>query len=150
MSHTHFVPHGYCLLWSWPLIAAIIFGDLMVALAYCGIPLELRRAAMKGIVALAPEARGMLRDFGMFILFCGGGHIIYLLLLWRPWYWFGAIWTLGTAFWSWRCLIRIHGGMELYAALLEEPFRLTLLLKRNQELTERLVDIERRIPRSNE
>jgi exonuclease VII small subunit len=34
--------------------------------------------------------------FGLFILFCGTGHIIDIVTIWQPLYWLDAFWDFGT------------------------------------------------------
>ena len=142
MNTSDFLPHGTCLLWKWPLILTIIAGDASVACAYFLIPFLLRKAALKGVINLSRDARRALVDFAMFILFCGGGHVIYIILLWHPRYWLGALWTLGTAFYSWRCYLRIRKHTGAYIKLLNEPIDYDNLKKANIHLLERVQSME--------
>lgn len=142
MNHTDFIPHGVCLLWTVPLVVAIIVGELAIAVIYYLIPLELYRAANRGRVALTKTARSVLIEFALFTLFCGTGHAITVLLLWHPWYWFSAIWTLGTAVISCKVAYKIRGRMDLYISLLAEPANYALLIDELNVCKRRIIELE--------
>jgi two-component system, chemotaxis family, CheB/CheR fusion protein len=95
MSHNGFIAHGYCLQWDFPLIVTYVITDALVALSYYSIPAALFFLAFKKkqTVPLQP----LLILFGLFIAFCGGGHAIDILSLWKPVYWLKGIWNIGTA-----------------------------------------------------
>lgn len=134
-----FTPHAVCLLWNWPLITLIILGNLLVFLAYMWIPLELIRGARKAKLSIPPEARATVYDFALFILCCGCGHLIAITLLWFPNYWFEALWTLlGTASFSWRCVLRIRKHVRYYLPLLAEPVNFAKLKAEVQRMHEQL------------
>lgn len=143
MNHTEFLPHGSCLLWTLPLVAAIILGEFAVFIAYFWIPLELWRALRRGRVSIAREARTMLVGFALFIVFCGSGHLISIILLWHPWYWFAAGWTLCTGAISCAVAYRIHNRMDLYAALVAEPVNYAMLIEELQSCKRRIIELER-------
>ncbi len=95
MDHNGFMPHGYCLHWDIPLILIYVITDGLVALSYYSIPAALFLVAFKKrqTVPLQP----LLVLFGLFIAFCGGGHAIDIVSLWKPIYWVKGIWNIGTA-----------------------------------------------------
>ena len=95
MAHNGFIPHGYCLQWDLPLIVTYVLTDGLVALSYYSIPAALFLVAIKKrqTVPLQP----LLILFGLFIAFCGGGHAIDIVSLWKPVYWLKAVWNVGTA-----------------------------------------------------
>jgi PAS domain S-box-containing protein len=95
MAQNGFIPHGYCLQWDLPLIVTYVITDALVALSYYSIPAALFFVAFKKrqSVPLQP----LLILFGLFIAFCGGGHAIDIVSLWKPVYWLKAIWNIGTA-----------------------------------------------------
>src|SRR5579885_2928889 len=95
MTHNGFIPHGYCLQWDLPLIVTYVITDALVALSYYSIPAALFLVAFKKrqSVPLQP----LLILFGLFIAFCGGGHAIDIVSLWKPVYWLKGIWNVGTA-----------------------------------------------------
>ncbi len=98
MDHSSFVPHGYCLLWNARLIWLTVLSDAVVALSYYSIPFALFLVAARRREHV-PQ-RPLLLLFGLFILFCGGGHAIDILSIWRPIYWTKAWWNVGTALFS--------------------------------------------------
>jgi two-component system, chemotaxis family, sensor kinase Cph1 len=90
-----FVPHGYCLSLRSDLIALHVVSDAIVALAYFMIPVTLlyfirrnpHRLSFNWAIAL----------FAAFILFCGTGHLIEIVTIWRPVYVLQGIEKAGTA-----------------------------------------------------
>ncbi|HVW87378.1 MAG TPA: response regulator [Bryobacteraceae bacterium] len=90
-----FIPHGYCMQWDTPLIVIYVITDALVALSYYSIPAALFFLAFKRrqSVPLQP----LLILFGLFIAFCGGGHAIDIVSLWKPVYWLKGLWNIGTA-----------------------------------------------------
>lgn len=139
MNH-HFLPHGNCLLWNWPLLILYIAGNMGTMFAYAGIPVILLRA--RSAIDLASP---LIRLFALFILLCGGGHAITVLLIWKAWYWFGATWDCGTAIASWACLIHIRGRMDAYLALAAAPVNYAAAIRETRTLRERILELEKRI-----
>ncbi len=80
--HDQFMPHGYCYLWNTNLIRLTVITDSLVALAYYSIPVALFLLATKKKETIPVRPIFML--FGFFILFCGGGHALDILSIWRP------------------------------------------------------------------
>jgi PAS domain S-box-containing protein len=95
MSHTMFAPHGMCMMWNQSLIWLHVTTDALVALSYYSIP-----AALFLVVSKKPEAipfRRLFILFGLFIAFCGGGHLMDIVSIWKPIYWIKGYWNVGTA-----------------------------------------------------
>jgi PAS domain-containing protein len=95
MYHQVFAPHGMCMMWNQPLIWLHVTTDSLVALSYYSIP-----AALFLLVRRKREnvpVRPLLILFGMFIAFCGAGHIMDIVSIWHPIYWFKGWWNAGTA-----------------------------------------------------
>jgi divalent metal cation (Fe/Co/Zn/Cd) transporter len=91
------MPHGWCLLWDWPLLIAHVSSDLLIGLAYYAIPIVLFRVRR----ALEDRfGRDALLSFALFILFCGLTHHVEILVMWLPWYWFQGIVKIVTAAFS--------------------------------------------------
>lgn len=148
MNMEGFVPHGVCLLWTWPLIALIVAGNLWVFSSYARIPLELIRALRNGHVSLDRGTRRVLLDFALFILFCGVGHLWQILLLWvgGNWYWAEAIWTLaGTGYFSGRAAWRIAQRSHLYVALLQAPLDYDALVREKNRLSDEIAMLRLRL-----
>lgn len=88
-----FMPHGHCWAWTPGILWMMVLGNLLVALAYYSIPVVLFRL-VRGRRDLPYPHLFVL--FGLFILFCGTGHVVDIVTIWHPVYWFDAIWDLGT------------------------------------------------------
>lgn len=74
-------PHGYCLAWQPGLLYLHAGADLVVAVAYFTIP-----ALLLQLVRQRTDLQfsWMFVLFGVFILACGGTHVMNLWTLWRP------------------------------------------------------------------
>jgi PAS domain S-box-containing protein len=79
-----FMPHGYCYLWTPGLIGLHVVSDSLIALSYLSIPITLvhftrkRRDIPFGWMFLC---------FGVFIVACGGTHMMEVWTIWFPSYW---------------------------------------------------------------
>lgn len=83
-----FMPHGYCLQWDTGLVPILITANLAIALAYYAIPAALfffvrnrKDLAFSWIFAL----------FGSFILACGTTHVVFVLNIFKGYYWLEAL-----------------------------------------------------------
>src|SRR5258708_35941765 len=104
--HDQFMPHGYCYLWNSNLIRLTVITDSLVAVAYYSIPVALFLLATKKKETIPVRPIFML--FGFFILFCGGGHALDIVSIWRPMYWLKGWWNAGTAATSlWTAIVLI-------------------------------------------
>ncbi len=74
------MPHGWCYLWNWRMIAVQVAADSLIALAYCLIPYALwdLRKRVNSV---------MLAWFSLFIFSCGMTHVMDIAVVWRPIYW---------------------------------------------------------------
>src|ERR1700730_7594051 len=83
-SANDFMPHGFCYSWNAGLVWLHVISDSLIALAYLSIPITLvyfirkRRDVPFNWVFLC---------FGVFILACGGTHLMEVWTLWRANYW---------------------------------------------------------------
>ncbi len=80
----HYIPHGHCYLWQFPLVWLHLLSDSFIALAYYSIPILLiyfirkrEDVPFKGIFIL----------FSAFIISCGTTHLMAVWTLWYPAYW---------------------------------------------------------------
>ena len=88
------LPHGWCLLWDWPLLVAHISADLVIGLSYYAIPVVLFRARR----ALGDRlGRHVMLSFALFIIACGLTHHVEIIVIWWPWYWMQAYVKIVTA-----------------------------------------------------
>ena len=92
---TVFIPHRYCMGMNTELIWLSVITDALVALSYYSIPAALFFLVFKRRESLAVQP--ILILFGLFIAFCGAGHAMDIVSLWKPIYWMKAWWNAGTA-----------------------------------------------------
>ncbi|HAT50542.1 MAG: response regulator [Nitrospirae bacterium] len=97
MDVTGFIPHGYCLSWSSPLLFAYVFSDLLIFLSYLSMPVALVYFARK---RKDFPFRWLPWLFSAFILSCGLTHFLDVVVLWWPVYYFQAVVKLLTAVFS--------------------------------------------------
>ena len=88
-SQNGFLPHGYCFTWAPSLLTLHLAADLLIAAAYFSIPLSLAYLVHKR--ADLPFNWVFLL-FAAFIVACGVTHLVGVITLWYPFYWFaGAV-----------------------------------------------------------
>lgn len=90
-----YMPHGYCLLWQPELVWMHILADITITLAYFAIPLTIAFLLYKRQQSV--PFRWVFVMFAAFILLCGTTHLISLLTLWYPVYYFEGIVKVITA-----------------------------------------------------
>lgn len=88
------IPHGYCVAWQPGLIAALVIGNLLIALAYFTIPLVILRfiRQRKDI-----DFKHLHWLFAGFIVTCGITHLLHVIELWYPVYYLEAWMDMLTA-----------------------------------------------------
>lgn len=82
-----FLPHGYCISWSPPLVGTYLVSDLLIFLAYFSMPVALGYFARRRPDFPYPWLLWM---FAAFILACGTTHLMGSIILWQPLYWLDA------------------------------------------------------------
>jgi hypothetical protein len=100
------LPHGICLQWQWPLLLALVAGNVSITLAYTLIPLALLRC-IKHMPRVLQPGTFLLRFFAAFILSCGVTHVMAILVIWYPCYQLEAVvdlWTAGISLYT-ACLL---------------------------------------------
>lgn len=88
------MPHGYCLSWQPGLIAALVIGNLLIALAYFTIPLVILKFIRQ---RRDIDFRNLHWLFAGFIVTCGVTHFLHVVELWYPVYYFEAVMDMLTA-----------------------------------------------------
>lgn len=131
------IPHGYCISWQPELVAALVIGNILIALAYFTIPLV--------ILSFIRQRRDIDFQhlhwlFAGFIVTCGITHLLHVVELWYPVYYLEAWMDIATAlvsiiaaFMLWRILpvlVQLPSSKQLIEANQE-------LLKVGEELKER-------------
>lgn len=78
-----YLPHGYCINWSTPLLATYIVSDALIFMAYFSMAVALMHFARR-----RPEFpyTWMLWMFAAFIMACGATHLTGIVVLWWPVY----------------------------------------------------------------
>ena len=94
LSVNGFIPHGYCISWSVPLLTTYVLSDLLTFLAYFSMPVA--------IVHFARQRkdfpyRWLLWLFAGFITACGSTHLMGVVVLWQPMYGLDALLKAITA-----------------------------------------------------
>ena len=87
-SQNGFLPHGYCFTWSPSLLALHLVSDLLIGAAYLSIPLTLAYFVHKRDDL---PFNWVFLLFAAFIVACGVTHLIGILTLWYPFYWFAGV-----------------------------------------------------------
>jgi diguanylate cyclase (GGDEF)-like protein len=137
-----FLPHGYCLSWSPQLVWTMVISDAVITASYYSIPVAL--------IYFVRRNRDLRFDwiflmFSAFIFACGTTHLIAILNIWRPAYWFDAWVKLATALISLATAIFLWPLLPRVSRFLEERKRAESDLDAaNQRLTESLTLLKRR------
>lgn len=90
-----FLPHGYCISWSMPLILTYVVSDILIFLSYFSMPVALVYFARRREDF---PYRWLLWLFAIFIMACGVTHLMGVVLLWQPLYSLDALFKAITAF----------------------------------------------------
>jgi len=90
-----YLPHGYCINWSTPLIWTYVVSDLLIFLSYFSMPIALGYFARQRVDF---PFRWLLWLFAGFIMACGATHLMGVVLLWQPLYGLDAVLKAITAF----------------------------------------------------
>lgn len=121
-----------CGLWT-PLHGWVhIIADLLIWGAYMAIPLAIVYFLVKRRERL-PMAR-VLWSFGLFIVFCGFGHLIEAGIFWVPVYRFSALIKVCTALVSWATVLTLF---PIIPTLLNVPGQESLIKRLKEENSER-------------
>ncbi|NLP64601.1 sensor histidine kinase [Paraburkholderia sacchari] len=87
LATSDFIPHGYCLHWSLPLIWTYVGSDAVIALSYYSIPVVLWSFARRRTDL---PFSWLFLMFAVFILACGTTHLLAIVDIWHPVYWLDA------------------------------------------------------------
>lgn len=88
------IPHGYCISWQPELIASLVIGNLLIALAYFAIPFVILKFIRRRSDI---DFRYLHWLFAGFIVTCGITHLLHVVELWYPVYYLEAVTDLLTA-----------------------------------------------------
>lgn len=93
------LPPAVCPYWTETAIVLYVVGNLLIFLAYAGLPLvlwRLYRRCGKLPEIIAVPAQPILLLFALFIFFCGAGRLIESFTVWYPAPLLGGIWRIAT------------------------------------------------------
>ena len=89
-----YMPHGYCLSWSPPLVVTFVVSDTLIFLSYLSMPIALAYFAWRRSDF---PYRWLLWLFAVFIVACGSTHLFDVIVLWWPVYRLDALLKVATA-----------------------------------------------------
>jgi len=109
-------PHGYCLLWSGPLVYLHVISNLFIALAYIAIPISIYQYLRhKSQHVIAPHLFWL---FALFIISCALTHLMGILVIWQPYYYLQGVIMAFTALVS---IAAARESFKLIPDLLSSP-----------------------------
>src|SRR5438477_9526579 len=79
-----FMPHGHCYSWNPDILWTSVISDTLIAAAYTAIPFTLVFQIMRRRNDL--PFNWMFACFGLFIVACGGTHVMEIITVWKPLY----------------------------------------------------------------
>ena len=94
LAVTGYLPHGYCISWSPPLLFTYVISDISIFLAYFSMPVALVHFVRQRRDFPFPKLLWM---FAAFIMACGATHLMDAIVLWRPVYGLDALLKAITA-----------------------------------------------------
>ncbi len=89
-----YLPHGYCISWSPPLLWTYVVSDVLIFLSYFSMPVALVYFARR---RQDFPYRWLLWMFAFFIMACGATHLMGAIVLWQPLYGLDALLKAITA-----------------------------------------------------
>jgi len=84
LSEDNFMPHGMCYLWQPGVLGLHVVSDTLITLAYFAISFTLAHFVHK---RKDLEFHWMFVCFALFIVACGGTHLMEVWVIWHPTYW---------------------------------------------------------------
>jgi signal transduction histidine kinase/ActR/RegA family two-component response regulator len=84
LSEDNFMPHGMCYLWQPGVLGLHIVSDTLITLAYFAISFALAYFVYK---RKDLQFHWMFIAFAIFIVACGGTHLMEVWVIWNPTYW---------------------------------------------------------------
>ena len=97
MNHfnmNNFMPHGHCYLWQTDILLMNVISDVIISICYFAIPFILAVILHK---RKDLPFRSTIRVFAVFIFFCSLTHIMEIVNVWYPFYYFTGLLKVVTA-----------------------------------------------------
>lgn len=129
-----YIPHGHCYLWQTPLVGLHVVSNFLIAIAYFSIPAALLYFTIKRQSDFPVR---LIVLFGLFIVFCGVGHLLDIVTLWYPIYWVSGAVRAATALVSCYTAIEVATMLPVFLSL-KNPSELEAL---NQQLTKKITEL---------
>lgn len=141
-SDQGFMPHSVCLQSDPVMIWLMVLSNGAIAGAYYAIPIML--------VYLAKEKTHLLFNwfstaFAIFIFACGTGHVMDVIVLWRPMYWLQVVINGITAGASIYTAIVLAYYLPIVAAALKDPDALEKIKELQVKVLELLASVTRNV-----
>lgn len=152
LSTEQFMPHGHCFLWTPEVLWVHVVSDALIAGAYASIPAALIYFVMK---RRDLQFEWIFILFGVFILTCGGTHLMAIYTTWEPSYYLSGLVKLvcaaasvGTALALWPLIPKL---LELPspAQLRKVNGSLALEVREHQVAREQLAEQTARLKETN-
>jgi PAS domain S-box-containing protein len=89
-----YLPHGYCISWSPPLVVTYVVSDILIFISYFSMPVALGYFAHR---RKDFPYQWLLWMFAAFIMACGSTHLMSAIVLWKPLYGLDALLKAVTA-----------------------------------------------------
>lgn len=154
-----FMPHGMCYLWEPQLLWTHVISDGLTWLAYWAIPpvliylaVQLRRESQsgEGYISRFRSYHWVFWAFGLFIVACGTTHLMAIVTVWRPEYWWSGSVKVVTALTSVATAValpplvpRIMGVLRDARTSQRRQHALEAANRELEELNRRLTESER-------
>lgn len=128
--------HGYCLQWQPWLLWTIVVANAAIGAAFCSIPIcliYLSRGVTEGIWIW------FFTSFALFVFLCGATHMVSVIVIWEPIYWFQAALDVATAGASVVTAVILITIMPSLVRVLRSPTSLREMLDEVNEKLERKI-----------
>jgi len=141
-SDSGFMPHSYCLQADPAIIWLMVISNGLVAAAYYAIPVML--------VYLTKKKTHLLFNwfstaFAIFIFACGTGHVMDIIVLFRPMYWLQGFVNCVTAIASIYTAIFLAYYLPIVSAALNDPEALQKLKEIQVQLRDLLQSVSKNV-----
>ncbi len=140
LMRADFLPHRYCYLNTAALVSAHSSADLLIAAAYLGISVTLAYLFYRARRDL--PFHWMFLAFGLFIVACGGTHLVEVVTVWHPIYVFLAATKIFTAVASLTTAVILPFTVPRVLSLIQKAKaaeRVTAELRASEERKELLI-----------
>jgi len=136
---SHYMSHGFCLMWNARLVWMHVLSDFFIWTAYLLIPLQLLKVYRR--VHLKWFSVTLFAWFALFIFSCGMTHLMDIITMWKPIYWIAGGVKAITAVSSLVTYILLRQAVP---AMLEVPHHFDRMVQNDRELKEIMMNLGRK------